>query len=229
MNRAAAAMARHAQVVAGNKPVSVAAPAPLNQQDRLMLVALESDLYRLKEIQSHARRNEVKKAELLPRYREYLEELLVSSQPRTPAIIVRNLIWAIDTAETETGDIAWALRLGKFAVAHNLPTPDGFRRDIRNLFVGDMATFALKKADEQADFQAGFIRSLEMESVKWDLIDEVRSDLYKAAAQAYDRLDDYGTALHFYQKADLLNPRARVKRDIVRMGKKLEALNAVPA
>jgi tetratricopeptide (TPR) repeat protein len=228
MNRAAAAMARHAQVVAGNKPVSIAAPALLNQQDRLMLVALESDLYRLKEIQSHARRNEVKQAELLPRYREYLESLLRDNQPRTPAIIVRNLIWAIDTASTDA-DIAWALRLGMFAVARNLPTPDGFRRDIRNLFVGDISTFALKRADEQADFQAGFIRSLEMESAKWDLIDEVRGDLYKAAAQAYERLDDYSTALIFYQKADLMNSRTRVKRDITRITRILEKLEAANA
>lgn len=222
MNRAAAAMARHAQLVAGNKPAATASvPTHLTPQDRLMLVALEADLVRLREIQSHQRRDEVKKAELLPRYRAYLQELLGSNQPRTPDIIVRNLIWAMDT-----GDIAWAMTLGKFAVAHNLPTPDGFRRDIRNLFVGDMATLAIRHAEADPTFQAGFIRALEMDAQRWDLIDEVRADANKAAAQAYERLGDYGAALHLYQKADLLNARTRVKRDIARVSKKLEANHA---
>ncbi|WP_287601200.1 phage terminase small subunit [Thiothrix sp.] len=224
MNRAAAAMARHAQVVAGNKPASVAAPAPLNQQDRLMLVALESDLYRIKEIQSHARRNEVKKAELLPRYRAYLEDLLVSSQPRTPAIIVRNLIWAIDTA-----DYDWALRLGLFAVAHQLPTPEGFRRDIRNLFVGDMATAALELQKNSQIVIIDWLFNLEGMSKKWDLIDEVRADLYKALAQEYERGKHYGTALPLYRLADKLNSRVRVQRAITRLEKLLEAQNAQPA
>ena len=205
----------------GNKPAVAALPSNLTQQDRLMLVALEADLVRLREIQSHQRRNEVKKAELLPRYRAYLVELVASLQPRTPAIIVRNLIWAMDT-----GDIVWAMTLGKFAVAHNLPTPDGFRRDIRNLFVGDMATLAIQHADADPAFQAGFIRSLDMEARRWDLIDEVRADLCKASAQAHERLGDNGAALHLYQKADLLNARTRVKRDIARVKKKLEHSNA---
>ncbi len=198
-----------------------AVPVFITQQDRLMLVALESDLYRLKEIQSHARRNEVKKAELLPRYRTYLEEMLVSSQPRTPDIIVRNLIWAIDTADYE-----WAMRLGLFAVAHKLPTPDGFRRDIRNLFVGDMATAALELQKNSQIVIIDWLFNLEGVSEKWDLIDEVRADLCKALAQEYERGNHYGTALPLYRRADKLNPRVRVQRAITRLEKLLEAANA---
>jgi hypothetical protein len=197
-----------------------AVPVFITQQDRLMLVALESDLYRLKEIQSHARRNEVKKAELLPRYREYLESLLRDNQPRTPAIIVRNLIWAIDTA-----DYDWALRLGLFAVAHQLPTPDGFRRDIRNLFVGDMSSgaLALHKDNQPAEW---ILNLHTLADGKWDLIDEVRADLNKAAATEMERANCFDHALTFYRLADKLNPRVRVQRAITRLEKLLEASNA---
>lgn len=219
MNRAAAAMARHAQVVAGNKPAATASvPTHLTPQDRLMLVAMEADLVRLKEIQSHQRRNEIKQAELLPRYRAYLQELLASNQPRTPEIVVRNLIWAMDV-----GDVTWAMTLGKFAVAHNLPTPDGFRRDIRNLFVGDMAAAALEL--HKTNQNVGWLYQLEQLADTWDLIDEVRADLCKALGLENEWDGHTMDALTLYQKADRLNPRTRVKRDIVRLQKLLEQAN----
>lgn len=223
MNRAAAAMARHAQVVAGNKPASVAAPAPLNQQDQLMLVALESDLQRLKDIQSHARRNEVKKVELLPRYRKYIATLIRDNQPRTPEIIVRNLIWAIDTADYER-----AMHIGLFAVAHNLPTPDGFRRDIRNLFIGDMSSgaLALHKDNQSADWVLDLHTLVDG---NWDLIDEVRADLNKAVGAEMERANYLDHALEFYRLADKLNPRVRVQRAIARLEKRLEANDAKSA
>lgn len=216
--------AKMAQGAGGTAASARAVPVFITQQDRLMLVALESDLYRLKEIQSHARRNEVKQSELLPRYREYLESLLRDNQPRTPDIIVRNLIWAIDTADYE-----WAMHLGLFAVAHKLPTPDGFRRDIRNLFVGDMASAALELQKNSQIVIIDWLFNLEGMSKKWDLIDEVRADLYKALAQEYERGKHYGTALPLYRLADKLNSRVRVQRAITRLEKLLEAQNAQPA
>jgi hypothetical protein len=181
-----------------------------------MLIALESDLYHLKEIQSHQRRNELKKAELLPRYRKYLENLLHDNQPRTPEIIVRNLIWAIDTA-----DYDWAMQLGLFAVGHKLPTPDGFRRDIRNLFIGDMASSAL--ALHKDNLSASWILILHsLADGEWDLIDEVRADLNKASAVEMERATCFEHALRFYRLANQLNPRVRVQRAITRLEKRLE-------
>lgn len=208
---------RHKAKWANNKSVSPVAHVPMmDDKDRLMLVGLESDLSRLSDIQSHQKRDEVKRDELLGRYREYLKQLLIDANPRTPEVVFWNMCWAIDA-----GDVEWAITLGKFAIQHEIDTPERFRRDIRNTFTGDLSRLALQR--QKKGESAPFILDVLSLTNDWDLLDEISADLWKAAATEYETAADYQQALHYYQKASDAHPRARVQRAIMRMQKQIDS------
>lgn len=221
INKAAAAMALHAKAWGKSEnKASLAGAVPLDNHDRLMLVGLETDLKRLSSIQSHQKRDELKCDELLERYRDYLNQLLHDNNPRTPEIVFWNMTWAIDAEQVE-----WGIELGKFAIAHDIETPERFRRDIRNVFVGDLSRLALKF--QKKNCPSVFILDVLLlaEEDDWDLVDEISADLFKASASAYETAEDYVNALKYYEKASDTHPRSRVQRSITRLQKKLERQN----
>ncbi len=223
---------RHkSRVCQGRRPVSAATPSgvtasqavsrqqsgvSLSNKDRLMLAALDADMNRLQRIQSHATRDVLKRDELLGRYTEYLENLIKQDKATTPEIIFRNMIWAIDVEQVD-----WAMTLGIFAIKHGIDSPEGFRRDIRNAFVGDMARLALKW--QKARKPANWIQDIHVKSKHWDLIDEIRADLLKATATNEESSGNLQAALDLYQEAIRVYPRCRVTRIINRLEKQLNA------
>jgi len=189
----------------------------LSDKDRLMLAALEADMNRLKRIQSHATRDVLKRDELLGRYTAYLEALIQQDRAPTPAIIFRNMIWAIDV-----GQVQWAKTLGLFAIKHGIASPEGFRRDIHNAFVGDMARLALTLQKTKPD-AAPWIAEIQKAAQTWDLIDEIRADLLKASAVDAESQGQLQAALGLYQEAIRIYPRCRVTRLINRLEKQLQS------
>lgn len=205
-------------------------PAALNQQDQMMMVALDSDLKRLAGIQSRQSKTALKRDELIPRYHDYLLAMMVENQARTPEIIARNMIWAFDA-----GKAAWGFELGQFAVKHNIAMPEGFRRDVRNAFVGDAARLALswiKERGKDALKDLGFIWQVwELadgnNAGTWDLLDDIRADLYKAVGFVCEYKEGFlPDALDLYKAAKALNPRIGVTRDIARLEKLCDAAAA---
>lgn len=223
---------RHkSRVCQGNRPAGAAplhvataakaVPRPqnglrLSDKDRLMIVALDADMNRLQRIQSHAARDVLKRDELLGRYTEYLNGLIQQDRATTPEIIFRNMIWAIDVEQVD-----WAMTLGLFAIKHGIDSPEGFRRDIRNAFAGDMARLALNL--QKAGKPAHWIRSVHNKSQHWDLIDEIRSDVLKATAADAESCGNPTQALDLYRKAIEVYPRCRVTRLITRLEKQLKS------
>ena len=224
---------RHkSRVCQGRRPVSAATPSgatasqavprqqsgvSLSNNDRLMLVALDADMNRLQRIQSHATRDVLKRDELLGRYTEYLETLIKQDRATTPEIIFRNMIWAIDVEQVD-----WAMTLGLFAIKHGIASPEGFRRDIRNAFVGDMARLALKRQKAKPD-AAEWITTIFDRAKTWYLIDEIRADLLKATAANAEATGFPSQALDLYREAIDVYPRCRVTRLINRLEKQLKA------
>lgn len=209
------ALAQQHAVQQAHSPVSN--QQPLTQQDRLMQVGLENDINRLSSIQSHQKRNQLKADELLGRYSDYLQSLIDEDSPRTENIISWNMIWAIDAA-----DIPWAMVLAEFAIKHDIETPEGFRRDIRNTFAGDISRFALLE-QKQGNTSTVYMIDVLALSDEWDIIDEIRADVYKASGFEYEQQSQTENALKYYQKALDMNPRAGVQRAINRLKKQLEA------
>lgn len=201
---------------AGSQTVRIGVVKPaMSNQDKLMQVSLVADLVRIKRIQSHAMRDVRKKDELVPRYREYLEGLIAKNRAGPADVVFCNLVWAIDV-----GDVEWARALGNYAIEHDVATPDDFRRDIRNVYVGDMARLALKL--NQSKQPTRWIVEIEQQSASWDLVDQIRADLYKACG--FDRASsEPAKAVDYLKQALALDPRCRVTRVINRLEKKLNA------
>lgn len=193
---------------------AVVKPAMTNQ-DNLMKASLAADLVRIKRIQSHAQRDVRKKDELVPRYREYLKGLIAKNRVGPADVVFCNLVWAIDI-----GDVEWARALGNYAIEHDVATPDDFRRDIRNVYVGDMARLALKL--NQTKTPTPWIVEIEQQSTSWDLVDQIRADLYKACGfETASRQP--AKAVDYLTQALALDPRCRVTRVINRLQKRLDA------
>ena len=213
--KASMPQARQPAGVAGATARAAVVKPTLSNQDELMQAALVADRVRLKRIQSHAARDARKKEELLPRYREYLEELIAKNRVGPADVVFCNMVWAIDI-----GDVEWARALGSYAIEHDITTPDDFRRDIRNVFVGDMARLALKL--NQAKQPTRWIIEIEQQSASWDLVDPIRADLYKACG--FDSASrEPAKAVNYLKQALALDPRCRVTRVINRLEKQLNA------
>lgn len=181
----------------------------------LMQAAMEVDLTRLKAINSHAARDELKAGELLDKYRDYLTDVINTDHGEDNLVLVRNMIWAIDV-----GELAWAIELGGYATEHKLPTPEEFTRDVRNVFCGEISAWALQQQKEGNSAEPHLSVVFAM-SRNWDLVDKIGAELFKAMGNEIEATEP-AKALDYYQQALALDENAGVKNLI----KKLEAAQA---
>ncbi len=176
--------------------------------------ALEIDLLRLKQISSHERRAILKRDELLPRYRDYLQQVMQSGQGGQNNVLVQNLIWSLDAEE-----FVWAFELADYAIQHKMQTPENFQRDIRNLVAGQLADWCLQrlKLGQSPEPWASKIFTLAQEQ-EWDLVDKIRAILLRVQATLNETRDP-GLALRQAEQAYQLDSNVGVSSLIKKLQK----------
>lgn len=200
----------HKAAAAVRQPVA----GVLNNTDRQFQVALENDITRLTNITSHARRDEVKRAELLPRYRDYLAALLESDQTGQNWVVVHNMIWALDAQEFE-----WAITLADYAIRHGMQTPDNYKRDVKNILAGQLSEWCLGQLKVGKSPEPWASRIFEL-SRSWDLVNQIEAALLRLQAELLV-VTDPRKALDYADRAYELDDKSGVIPLIKRLRKDL--------
>ena len=164
------------QQQAAHKPPVATSRATDSPDSPLMLAALANDTQRLHEINSISRKQAVKRAELIPRYRDYLTKHIAAGK-RPGAVLVRNMIWAFDTDQ-----IDYAMSLASYAYAKGgAVMPEGFKRDFANYIlgtVGDIAAAQTSTGQSVTDHICTVAEWLH-DHTEWDIVDKIKAALLK--------------------------------------------------
>ena len=188
----------------------------------LMLAKLASDRRRLKSIQSIERKIEVKRAELLPEYVDYVAGALAGGRGAQDDVLTTVMIWRVDA-----GDFAGTLDIARYALAHRMTLPDQYDRPLATAIAEEFADAALAEIRKGATFDGAQLDEIAQLTASADMHDQVRAKLHKALGYIAEQGGDGKAALEHLCRALELDPRAGVKQDIARLEKAGNATGAV--
>ncbi|MBR8114425.1 terminase [Burkholderia cenocepacia] len=183
----------------------------------LMLAKLAIDKRRLKDIKSIARKIEVKRAELLPEYVEYVAGALNGGRGAQDDVLTTVMVWRIDV-----GDFAGALDIARYAIAHRMTLPDQYDRTLATALAEEFAEASLaslKKDATELRVDGAQLAEVAQLTASHDMHDQVRAKLHKAIGYTFERDGDLPAALEHLRRALELDDRAGVKQDIARIEK----------
>ena len=192
--------------------------APVNANAyELMLIRLNEDKRRLKDVKSIERKIEVKRG-LLPEYAAWIDGALERKAGVQDDVLMTAMVWRLDT-----GDFPGALAIAEHAIANKLAMPDQYQRDVATVVAEEIADQAIQAvAAGNADFPLAALEHAERITRDQDMPDEVRAKLHKALAQGLEAgleaaPDTAENVLHHYRRALQLHERVGVKKDIERI------------
>lgn len=177
----------------------------------LMLAKLATDRRRLKAIQSIERKIDVKRAELLPEYVDYVAGALSGGRGAQDDVLTTVMIWRIDA-----GDFAGALDIARYALTHRMTLPDQYDRPLATAIAEEFAQAALAAFKLGDAFDADQLAEVMTLTGSADMHDQVRAKLHKALGKALQETDRT-SALDHLRRALQLDERAGVKQDIARL------------
>ena len=180
-------------------------------QYELMLAKLAEDRRRLHDVQSIERKAEIKR-QLLPEYQSWIDGVIEGDNGQQDTVLMTVFVWAIDI-----GDFALALKIARYALAHQLVMPDQYKRDVATVLAEEIADQSLKAiAAEQPADSVSLMHVAELTDAE-DMPDEVRAKLYKAIGYA-QRAEGYPLAAkEALTRALALHDKVGVKKDIERL------------
>ncbi len=189
--------------------------AGLRQYD-LMLAKLRTDRRRLKEIQSVARKIDVKRT-VLPDYADYVAGVLEGGKGVQDDVLTTVMIWRVDT-----GDYASALDIARYALQHRMTLPEQYERSLPAAIAEEFAEAALRARVAGEPFPLAMLQEVEALTRGYDMHDPIRAKLHKAMGYALEASDKTG-ALEMLRRAVELSDRIGVKKDITRLEAELRS------
>lgn len=145
----------------------------------LQLVALEQDMKRLKSMSRLSDKVELKRTELLPKYRPYVEQYLELAALGTVyqnPLFQHLIIWAFDVDDLETA-VTWAL----IAIEQNQRTPTYIKRDWSHFTADTVLTWAEEQAAMGHAVEPWFSRVFDKVRLEWRLNEQATAKWYKLA------------------------------------------------
>ncbi len=190
-------------------------PAALSRahgvDDPMMQAALDVDVERLHNINSLARKQQVKVSELMPRYAAYLAKHMAAGKKPGP-VLVRNMIWAFDTDQIDQGMIfaAYCKEQGGAVM------PEGFKRNFANYILGTLGDIAAQQVTDNKPVTDHIttIHEWMTENPQWDIVDKIKAAVLKGAGGWLEANAAPETALDCYQQALALDNNIGLKRRI---------------
>lgn len=191
------------------------APALIGSEydDPLQVASLEVDLSALGTINSLERRKAKKHAELIPRYRDYVDSRMKSGE-KAGAVHIQLMIWVMDTDDFEYG-----LILADYALKHGGRMPERFNRDIPNFVLGQFADWAreTQKHLSAMPWVETFYDWMELHP-EWDLVDKIKALMLAAMAHELESSDP-PRAAKLYQDGLALDGTLGVKRRLKQLNR----------
>lgn len=190
------------------RPLSPVMPALIDNP--LMQASLDNDIQRLHEVNSFARKQAIKRTELLPRYRDYLATHMAGNKPPN-AVLVRNMIWAFDVE-----DLEYAMALATYALNQGGATmPEGFKRDFPNYVLGTVGDLSVAQARDKKTITP-YIETVYNwlnEHPQWDIVDKIKAAVLKGLG-CYVEDHDPIQALALFEQAQTLDSGTNLRRKI---------------
>lgn len=184
----------------------------------LMLLQLNTDRRRLKEIQSIERKIDLKR-ELLPGYAPYVDGILLGGKGAQDDVLMTVMLWRLDT-----GAYLDALAIGRYALQYGLVMPDQYKRDVATVIAEEVALGVLRVYDQpgfDCSAMASVLIETDMLTRDRDMPDEVRARLHKALGYCL-RDTQPVQALAELKRALELHDKAGVKKDIEQLERELK-------
>ncbi|MDR2507400.1 MAG: terminase [Candidatus Accumulibacter sp.] len=176
----------------------------------LMLARLDADKRRLHQLQSIQKKIELKR-ELLPEYEAWIDGALEADSGVQDDVLMTILVWCIDT-----GDAGGALKIGEYALKHDLKPPAPYTRTLACLLADEFADNALKALVEKRDVNFYELAEIARLTNDYDMPDEARAKLAKAIGLTLEPTHPK-VALAWLKRAFSLHSAAGVKKDIGRL------------
>lgn len=198
------------------KAASQSAINPLlpNNQYNLMLNQLAQHKRRLKAIKSTQAKEQVKREDILPELKPYVDGVLEADTGQQDDVVMHYMIWSLDA-----GDVHECLRIADYAVPHSLVMPEQFARDLDDWLAEEIATRTIKayEAGQAIDNTAFTAWSLVKDA---DLFDQVAAKIHKAMGLVLHN-DRPEQALHHYRTAVELWDKVGTKKLINELEKQV--------
>ncbi|WP_257293655.1 phage terminase small subunit [Endozoicomonas sp. YOMI1] len=166
---------------------SVGGLARQQQNNRLMEVAMEEDLKALKNIRSKTHKVELKREQLVPKYKAFVESTMAAN--KVHSILSQYLVWLFDI-----GDIAEATKLGEYCLLQRIPLPERFRRTLPIYLADEVLLWSEQEWDAGRSpnpyFNNEFKRTVNDRNERPDELTAKYFRLAGLIAQADKRFDD---------------------------------------
>ncbi len=188
-----------------------------NDEHALMLMQLHQDKQMLAQIASNQAKAEAKRR-ILPNYDAWIESVLNNGTGAQDDILICVMVWRIDA-----GDIAGALDIADYALAHNLRAVDDFDRPTACLVTEEIAIQALASLETEDQPDAAQLLRLRDMTEGYDMPDQVRAKLYKALGRTLRNDGNSAGALEAFNRALELHDKSGVKLDIKALLKEQES------
>ncbi|MCL1861839.1 MAG: phage terminase small subunit [Proteobacteria bacterium] len=183
----------------------------------LMLAKLDADMRRLKQIQSVAKKIDLKR-QILPEYDAWVDGALETNSGEQDDILTNIMVWRLDTE-----DFPGALRIAEYVLKNDIKLPARYNRNAACLVAEEIADAAKRALDEGRlvnGFEITMDNALGAASILtagMDMPDEVRAKLHKSSGLVHEVIGRHTTALGHLKTALEFNSNAGVKKDIERM------------
>ncbi|WP_241622845.1 phage terminase small subunit [Rosenbergiella australiborealis] len=184
----------------------------------LMLMQLNEDRRRLKGIQSHVRKAEIK-ITLLPKYLAWINGVIEANSERQDDVLLYVMVWAIDAA-----DFDLALRITEHALTHRWVMPMSTPRNVVTWVVEEISDSALKALATKQEFAADTLLRVLSVTEGCDMPDQSLARLHKAIGYVLRDVRPMA-ALNHLNQALALHDRCGVKKDIEQLVKRLQQAN----
>lgn len=142
----------------------------------LQLLALEQDIARLRQCQRLADRQEMKRRELLPKYRPYVERYLAAGIVHRNELFAQLIIWAFDVGDFSLG-IDWAL----IAIEQHQPTPSNIKRNWATFVADTVLEWAEEQSANGHAIEPWFTRVFDLVRTSWRLHEQITAKWFRAA------------------------------------------------
>lgn len=185
----------------------------------LMLMQLNEDRRRLKGIQSHVRKAEIK-ITLLPKYLAWINGVIEANSERQDDVLLYVMVWAIDA-----GDFDLALRIAEHALTNRWVMPMPTPRNVATWVVEEISDSALKALATKQAFTAETLLRVLSVTEGCDMPDPSLARLHKAIGYVLREVSPMA-ALNHLNQALALHDRCGVKKDIEQLVKRLQQANA---
>ncbi|WP_413742289.1 terminase endonuclease subunit [Sodalis sp. RH15] len=177
----------------------------------LMLLKLNEDRRKLKQVRSQERKAELKR-QMLPDYVPWVAGVLEHGRGAQDAILMTVMIWRLDA-----GDIPGALDIARYALRYKLVTPETFTRPTPYLLAEDVAEAAIRAHTAGEPVNADhLLMTLELTDSE-DMPDQVRAKLHKIIGYVLRDEGRSERALDHLKRALQLHSRCGVIKDIERL------------